>query len=202
MHIQEHVHMSQHGAWGYYRYPACTQAIRAVRACLFGTRSTAFLAWLTIFFTVMKHTEPPQLTDNTTDGPYFGLTVPFMQYIGLKAETLSEDFARTRLPVNPWLVNSRGDVHGGTLMSVLDFTLSAAARSHDPHNIGVATIEMSTHFLDSARGELVFEAKVLRSGRSTAFTEGAVINAEGKTVCVARATFRLIKLNKKQEPSE
>lgn len=148
----------------------------------------------------MTQTELPAYPDlNATDGPYFGLNIPFMQYLGLKAEHLGDGMARTRLPVNPWLVNSRGDVHGGTLMSVLDFTLSAAARSHDPQNLGVATIEMSTHFMDAARGELVFEAKALRVGRSTAFTEGSVINADGKTVCVARATFRLIRLNKAEQ---
>ena len=139
-------------------------------------------------------TSTPDTT--STEGPFFGLNIPFMQYIGLQAEELSEGYARTRLPKNPWLVNSRGDVHGGTLMSALDFTLSAAARSHDPQSLGVATIEMSTHFLDAARGELTFEARLLRAGRSTAFTEGTVTNGEGKPVCVARATFRLIRLNK------
>jgi uncharacterized protein (TIGR00369 family) len=119
-----------------------------------------------------------------------------MSYIGLRAEHIEPGYARTRLPDNPMLVNSRGDVHGGTLMSVLDFTLSAAARGHDPLSLGVVTVEMGTHFLDVARGDLVFEARVLRRGRSTVFCEGSAANADGTTVCVARATFKLIKLNK------
>lgn len=125
-------------------------------------------------------------------GPHFGLHVPFMKYIGLQAEHIEEGYARTRLPADDNLVNSREDVHGGTLMAALDFTLSAAARGHDPLGVGLATIEMSTHFLDVARGELVFEAKVLRRGRSTAFCEGSVTDSNGRCVCVARATFRLI----------
>lgn len=135
-------------------------------------------------------------TSHAEDTSYFGLDIPFMSYIGLRAEHIEPGYARTRLPDNPMLVNSRGDVHGGTLMSVLDFTLSAAARGHDPLNLGVVTMEMSTHFLDVARGDLIFEAKVLRRGRSTVFCEGSAANADGATVCVARATFKLIKLNK------
>lgn len=117
-----------------------------------------------------------------------------MRYLGLQAEELTAGYARTRLPASPDLVNSRADVHGGTLMSVLDFTMSAAARSHDPLGFGVATIEMSTHFLEAAKGALIFEGKVLKLGRSTAFCEGMVTDADGRTVCVARATFRLINL--------
>lgn len=132
----------------------------------------------------------------TEDAPYFGIDIPFMRYLGLQAEHVEEGYARARLPANPNLLNSRADIHGGTLMSVLDFLLSASARGHDPLNVGVATIEMSTHFLDIARGELIFEARTLKRGRSTAFCEGTVANADGTTVCIARATFRLIQRNK------
>lgn len=134
---------------------------------------------------------PPHCTRET---PYFGLDIPFMRHLGLQAEHLEDGYARTRLPVSPDLVNSRADVHGGTLMSVLDFTMSAAARSHDPLGLGAATIEMSTHFLDAAKGELIFEARTLKLGRSTAFCEGSVTDDRGTIVCVARATFRLIRV--------
>ncbi len=117
-----------------------------------------------------------------------------MRYLGLQAEDLAPGYARTRLRANPDLVNSRADVHGGTLMSVLDFTMSAAARSHDPLSLGVATIEMSTHFLEAAKGTLIFESRILKLGRSTAFCEGTVSDTAGRTVCVSRATFRLISL--------
>jgi len=127
---------------------------------------------------------------------YFGLDIPFMRYIGLRAEALDADFARTHLPFSDKLVNSRGDVHGGTLMSVLDFTLSAAARAHDPLGLGIATIEMSTHFLDIAKTDLTFEARVLRRGRSIAFCEGTAYDTNNVAVCTARATFRLIQLNR------
>lgn len=127
---------------------------------------------------------------------HFGLDIPFMRYIGLRPDTLEPGFARTLLPFNKQLVNSRGDVHGGTLMSALDFTLTAAARGHDPMQLGVATIEMSTHFLNTARTDLTIEARVLRKGRSIAFCEGTVLDTNQVPVCTARGTFRLIQLNR------
>ena len=93
------------------------------------------------------------------------------------------------------LVNSRGDVHGGTLMATLDFTLSGAARSHAPTETGVITIDMSTHFLAAARGELTLEARCLRRGARIAFCEGEVKDAAGTVVCVARAAFKLVPLS-------
>jgi len=132
----------------------------------------------------------------TEDAPHFGRNIPFMRHLGLQPEHIEDGYARARLPMNPDLLNSRADVHGGTLLGVLDFLLSAAARGHDPLNLGVATIEMSTHFLEVARGDLLFEARCLKRGRSTAFCEGSATNEDGTTVCVARGAFRLIQQNK------
>src|SRR5690606_35295816 len=108
-----------------------------------------------------------------TKGLYFGIDVPFMRHIGLEPERLEPGYARARLPLKAELLNSRGDVHGGTLMSALDFTLSAAARSSDPLKYGVITIDMSTHFLGAARSDLLFEARVIRQGSRIVFCEGS-----------------------------
>ena len=83
-----------------------------------------------------------------------------MDYIGLVPEQIAPAYARTSLPWRRDLTNSRGDVHG-TLMSVLDFTLSAAARSADAA-VGMATIDMNTTFLSPGTGDLVIEARCLR----------------------------------------
>lgn len=130
---------------------------------------------------------------------YFGIDVPFMRHIGLEPEHQEPDYARTRLPLRPELVNSRGDVHGGTLMSALDFTLSAAARSHDPLGVGVITIDMTTHFLGTARTDLVFEARIMRRGSRIVFCEGSATDTEGTVVCSARAAFKLVPRKHKHE---
>jgi uncharacterized protein (TIGR00369 family) len=125
---------------------------------------------------------------------YFGIDVPFMSHIGLEPVSLEPGLARTRLPMRPHLANSRGHGHGGALMSALDFTLSAAARSSDPLGLGVVTIEKSTHFQASATTDLLIEARVLRAGARTVFCEGDVLDSAGRAVCTARAVFKLIAL--------
>ncbi|MBV7485848.1 PaaI family thioesterase [Bordetella sp. BOR01] len=123
---------------------------------------------------------------------YFGLTIPLMSLMGLIPDSIGPDHARTRLPWRENLTNSRGDIHGGTLMSVLDFTLSAAARGNDP-TLGMATIDMNTSFMAPGTGDLVIEARCLRRGTSIAFCEGEVRGTDGQLVAKASATFKVIK---------
>lgn len=128
----------------------------------------------------------------STERDYFGRHIPFMNLLGLEAVSLDDNQAVTRLPWRADLTNHRGDIHGGTLMSVLDFTLSAACRSHD-RNLGVITIDMNTHFTAPGRGDLVITARVLRRGLATHFCEGEIRDAEGVLVAKAIGTFKTIK---------
>lgn len=126
------------------------------------------------------------------DADYFGADIPFMAYIGLVPEAFSPELTRTRLPYRREISNSRGEIHGGTLMGALDFTLSAAARANDP-STGMATIDMTTHFIAPARGTVVFEAKCLRMGRSLAFCEGRALDENGQLLATASATFKIMR---------
>ncbi len=125
-------------------------------------------------------------------GPYFGIDVPFMEHIGLTPVSLDETCCRTRLAWAPALVNSRGDIHGGTLMSAFDFTLSAAARAHDPLRYGAITVDLTTHFLEAARSELTVVGRCTKRGKSMAFCEGEILNPQGAVVAVARGVFKLV----------
>lgn len=129
---------------------------------------------------------------------YFGVDIPFMAHIGLIPETFSPELTRTRLPYRKEISNSRGEIHGGTLMGALDFTLSAAARAKDP-STGMATIDMSTHFMAPARGTVIFEAKCLRMGRSLAFCEGRALNEHGELLATASATFKIMRSRAQSE---
>ncbi len=122
---------------------------------------------------------------------YFGLEIPLMDYLGLIPESLDNGVARCRLPWRRELTNSRGHVHGGTMMSVLDFTLSAAARGKQA-DIGMATIDMTTSFMAPGLGDLVVEARCLRKGSSIAFCEGEIRDEKGQLVAKASATFKLV----------
>lgn len=129
------------------------------------------------------------------NAPYFGIDVPYMAHIGLQPLSLDHDGCRTFLAQQRVLTNSRGDMHGGVLMSALDFTLSAAARAHDPQRYGVITIDMTTHFYEPGRTDLTVIARCPRRGKSLAFCEGEILDASGAVIAVARATFKLLDLH-------
>ena len=123
---------------------------------------------------------------------HFGIDVPFMNHIGLQSISLDRDCCRTHLKLKRELVNSRGDIHGGALMSALDFTLSVVARAHDPLNVGAATIDMSTCFYEPAQSDVDIIATCKRRGKSIAFCEGEVQDGDGGVLAVARAVFKLV----------
>ena len=128
---------------------------------------------------------------------YFGIDVPFMRHIGLEAASMGTDQCLTRLAFDPKNVNSRGVLHGGVMLSTLDFTLSAAARGNAPLEYSVVTIDLTTHFLNEGRTELEVEGRCVRRGRSITFCEGEVRDRDGQVVAIARGVFKLIDIERK-----
>lgn len=122
-----------------------------------------------------------------------------MAHIGLRPVMLESGHCRTSFDWQSELVNSRGDIHGGSMMSALDFTMSAAARSHDPLRLGAITVDMTTHFYEAARSTLTVDGRCVRRGRSMAFCEGEVRDDTGRLVAVARAVFKLVPVRTRSE---
>ncbi|MDB5865666.1 MAG: phenylacetic acid degradation protein [Betaproteobacteria bacterium] len=118
---------------------------------------------------------------------------PFYDHLGLQLESIADGKCVIRLPYVKHFGNTRGEVHGGIVASLLDITLSQALRStfHTPAD--VATISMTVSYLAPAVGELVCNGEVVRAGRSVAFAEGMVIDQEGNSVCRAVATYRILR---------
>ena len=133
-----------------------------------------------------------QLAAPPLTGEHFGLHIPFMEAIGLLSLHLNEHAATTRLPWREDNTNSRGDVHGGALMSALDYTLSAAARAHIPES-GMATIEMSTQFLSPAKGDIDFTAHCLHIIDEIAYCTAEARDSKQRLVATASASFKVVR---------
>lgn len=127
---------------------------------------------------------------------FFGYHIPYLEHLGVVPLKCENDTAITRLPIKPHLVNSRGHVHGGALMSVLDFTLSAAGRSHDLTGVSMATIDMSTSFMAPGATDLTIKATCIHRGGSICFCEGEIRDANNKLVAKATASFKMLKVNR------
>jgi len=127
---------------------------------------------------------------------YFGLEIPYLEFLGVEPVICENERALTRLKIRPELLNSRGAIHGGALMSLLDFTLSAAGRSIDPLGLGMATIDITVSCIEPAVTDLTIQARCLRRGSSIAFCEGEVLDTEGKLIAKASASFKVLKAKK------
>lgn len=126
---------------------------------------------------------------------FFGYHIPYLEHLGVEPQTCEDDSAVVKLPIRPHLLNSRGHVHGGAIMSVLDFTLSAAGRAHDPTGVSMATIDMSTSFMTPGTTDLTITATCVHRGRSICFCEGEIRDADNQLVAKATASFKMIKAN-------
>ena len=134
------------------------------------------------------------MSSSNSPQKYFGLEIPYLDFLQLEPVLCENDRAVTRLRLRNELLNSRGHIHGGALMSILDFTLSAAGRANDPLGIGMATIDMHTSCIEPATTDLTIEARCIRRGASIAFCEGEILDATGKFIAKASAAFKVLKV--------
>lgn len=129
----------------------------------------------------------------THEGRAMSRGVPFMQTIGVPVAEVLADAASVRLPWRADLGNSAGALHGGALMSTLDYAMSQAARGTDTALRGVSTVDMRTSFLRAIEGDALVSARCIRRGRSLAFCEARAHDDGGAVVATASATFKLIR---------
>jgi uncharacterized protein (TIGR00369 family) len=101
--------------------------------------------------------------------------------------SIAPGLVEASMPDQPKLLNVSGDMHGGMLMSGLDFVMSAAARSNYTEGLAVSTINMTT--IEGARGPLKLTARCLRQGRFIAFCEAEAKDSAGRTVARCSGTF-------------
>jgi uncharacterized protein (TIGR00369 family) len=93
-----------------------------------------------------------------------------------------------------WL-NMQGILHGGAFATMLDTACGAAIRSMlDMEKYrGHATLELKTSYLQAGKpGKYIAKGRVLRMGRSVAYSEASLFDADGALVSKASATFKLL----------
>ena len=116
--------------------------------------------------------------------------IPFSQHLGVRIDSLEKGVARLSLEVRPEFTTSWGTAHGGSILALLDITLSMSARTlFDPPR-SIMTIDLSTSFIGTATGVLRAEGRVLRAGQTTIFCEGEARSESGELVAKAIGTFR------------
>jgi len=122
----------------------------------------------------------------------FTKNIPFSEHLGIKVDALEKGVARLSMLIRPEFMTSWGTAHGGSILALLDITLSMTARTlYDPPR-SVMTIDLSTQFIGTATGLLHAEGRVMKAGQSTIFCEGEARDEKGELVAKAIGTFRAI----------
>ena len=118
--------------------------------------------------------------------------IPFSQHLGIRVDALEKGVARLSMAVRPEFMTSWGTAHGGSILALLDITLSMTARTlYDPPR-SIMTIDLNTQFIGTATGILRCEGRVMKAGQSTIFCEGEARDEKGELVAKAIGTFRAI----------
>ena len=122
----------------------------------------------------------------------FTKSIPFSQHLGIEVDALEKGVARLSMAMRPEFMTSWGTAHGGSILALLDITLSMTARTlYDPPR-SIMTIDLSTQFIGTATGLLRAEGRVIKAGKSTIFCEGEVKSEAGELVAKAIGTFRAL----------
>ena len=125
----------------------------------------------------------------------FGVEIPFVTNLGFNLEKFDNgDSAITYIP-RPEHLNSFAVTHGGAIMTLMDVTMAAAARSVQP-DMGVVTIEMKTSFMRPAPGDgsqLTGKGRLIHRTATLAFTEATLYDAQGRACSHATGTFKYVK---------
>lgn len=130
------------------------------------------------------------------DHPYPGYRVyepadPYEDHVGPMYYKAEGGGAHCLLPTRPEHLNSGSMVHGGLLMSFIDYALATAAGALDGKF--ALTVSLNCSFLNAGRLGPPLEARtrLLRSGRTLSFAQGEVVQ-DGTMLLSASAVFRPI----------
>ena len=121
----------------------------------------------------------------------FQIHIPFVELLGFELERFEGGEATITFNPQPEHENSFNVVHGGASMTLLDVVMAHAARSVEPA-MGCVTIEMKTSFMRAAKGALTAHGTLLHRTATMAFTEGRIVDADGKLCAHATGTFKFV----------
>lgn len=120
--------------------------------------------------------------------------VAFVSYLGIELVEQSPERARITLEVLPEFLNSWGVAHGGVIMTMLDYSMSASVRGRCGADRSVLTVDLSVAFMNAGRGRRIdCEGRIMHAGRSTFFCESEAWDEAGIRIAKAMGTFKLVR---------
>ena len=123
-----------------------------------------------------------------------GYFAPWVQALGLRAESFDADSVTLRLPHSDQLARVGGMVCGQAMMAAADTAMVLALFNHFGEFRPCTTVQLNSSFLRPLSGQdALVQARVLRAGKALAFGEIDIRGADdGKSVCRASVTYALL----------
>ena len=125
------------------------------------------------------------------------VAIPFIEAMGVELTAMADGRATAVMTPRPEHMNSWAVVHGGVMMTLLDFVMAMAGRSARPEFAGMAagaggnlTVEMKTTFIRPGKGRLTIKGHCVHAGRSLSFCEGEIVDDDGQLLARASGTFK------------
>ncbi len=126
------------------------------------------------------------MADNSTWREVMGDDVYALRTTGIEVVEAKAGYARTRLPVTPAIMNGHGNVHGGAYFTLADYTAALASNMLGPRNMAV---NGSISFLRAVRsGELIAEARTVKSGKRMSFMTVEIRDASGELAAIFQSS--------------
>jgi uncharacterized protein (TIGR00369 family) len=108
-----------------------------------------------------------------------------------------ERWARFAFEGRPEFLNPAGFIQGGILSAMLDDTMGPTVLLASGGMLFTATINLNVSFLLPAKpGRLLAEGRVVSMGKTIAFVEATLTDAQGQKLAVASASARLVPVEK------
>ena len=123
----------------------------------------------------------------------------FWRHLGIEVDEAGAGWVRLRVSVRDELRNAAGaPIHGGVYSALVDTAVGGALSTlHEAAEggVGQTTLDLNVSFMGGASGgDLIAEGRILKRGRTIAFGEARITDAEGRLLAVGRATYMILSL--------
>jgi len=115
---------------------------------------------------------------------------PFVEHLGVQPLVVSHGHAEIKLAVRHEHLNGLGVAHGGVVMTLLDVVMAVAAKSADPDQMGMVTVEIKTTFMRPAKGDLHALGWCDHFSTTMAFCRGELRDSQGRLLAQSMGTFK------------
>jgi uncharacterized protein (TIGR00369 family) len=151
--------------------------------------------------------ERESATTATQDWPpniqaVFKRMAPASRYLGLEIVSADREAGSVEVAFNagPELCNMWGGIQGGMVAAMLDDAMSLAVGLGLEWGQISPTLELKVSMLAPARpGRIKGLGRVIKRGKSVAFIEGELLNAEGTLLATASSTASFVTLKRKEK---